>query len=325
MPLKRRNDVNPARLRKQDAGASGAVALLKSAGDMEPQGNILARIAPRSHELLYDLVREAGVDVSDWANSKRGEAHAAANPKYCYQWSFLEPEKLVVLNLWQETLTAKRGSVQATFNMRKKAKTFAESREPAAPVRQKRAVRFDKMTRLAWEEHLPVRVILSEGTRGDMASRVSSASHVLRRSLDPVPWAVTAYNLATGKATVTRGVPAMQFVDQFSAVLDHEGQTPERRVAERSIFARSSGVRRRALLRANGRCEHCGAAGFETVAGQVYLETHHVVPLSEQGADDASNVVALCPNDHRRAHHGADWMQFREDMLRRLAKAASAA
>lgn len=34
----------------------------------------------------------------------------------------------------------------------------------------------------------------------------------------------------------------------------------------------------------------------------VYFETHHVVPLAEGGADHESNVVALCANDHPRAH-----------------------
>jgi 5-methylcytosine-specific restriction protein A len=32
------------------------------------------------------------------------------------------------------------------------------------------------------------------------------------------------------------------------------------------------------------------------------LETHHIIPLSEEGEDIEENVIALCPNDHRRAH-----------------------
>ena len=39
-----------------------------------------------------DLVKLAGVDVSDWANFKG--KHASTNPKYCYEWSFIEPGKL---------------------------------------------------------------------------------------------------------------------------------------------------------------------------------------------------------------------------------------
>jgi 5-methylcytosine-specific restriction protein A len=44
------------------------------------------------------------------------------------------------------------------------------------------------------------------------------------------------------------------------------------------------------------------------------LETHHVVPLSENGPDHPANVVAICPKDHRRAHYAVD----REEIAIRL-------
>lgn len=36
--------------------------------------------------------------------------------------------------------------------------------------------------------------------------------------------------------------------------------------------------------------------------GALDLETHHIVSLAEGGPDDDQNVVALCADDHRRAH-----------------------
>ncbi|MFT2675409.1 HNH endonuclease, partial [Escherichia coli] len=63
-----------------------------------------------------------------------------------------------------------------------------------------------------------------------------------------------------------------------------------------------------------GRCELCGVAGFATEAG-IYLETHHVIPLAENGPDHPSNVVALCANDHRRAHFAAERQAIREQLL----------
>ena len=54
--------------------------------------------------------------------------------------------------------------------------------------------------------------------------------------------------------------------------------------------------------------------------GALYLETHHIVPLSEGGPDHLSNVVAVCPNDHRRAHFGRD----RDEIARRLAAVTGA-
>jgi 5-methylcytosine-specific restriction protein A len=56
------------------------------------------------------------------------------------------------------------------------------------------------------------------------------------------------------------------------------------------------------------------------VSGAIYLETHHVVPLSENGADHERNVVAICPNDHREAHHGERREAIRTDLLVMLAR-----
>lgn len=58
-----------------------------------------------------------------------------------------------------------------------------------------------------------------------------------------------------------------------------------------------------ALRRARGRCELCAQpAPFTTHDGQPFLEVHHVVHLARDGADEIDNMVALCPNCHRRMH-----------------------
>jgi 5-methylcytosine-specific restriction protein A len=73
-------------------------------------------------------------------------------------------------------------------------------------------------------------------------------------------------------------------------------------------------VRFKVLARAKGYCELCGQPGFLTAAGAAYLETHHIVPLSEDGPDTVYNVSALCPNDHRRAHHGQERGSIRDHL-----------
>lgn len=35
---------------------------------------------------------------------------------------------------------------------------------------------------------------------------------------------------------------------------------------------------------------------------QPYLECHHIIWLSQNGADTLDNIVALCPNCHRKMH-----------------------
>jgi predicted HNH restriction endonuclease len=49
--------------------------------------------------------------------------------------------------------------------------------------------------------------------------------------------------------------------------------------------------------------------------GQVFLETHHIIPLSEGGGDVITNVAALCPNHHREAHHGSQAELIRAHLL----------
>jgi hypothetical protein len=81
------------------------------------------------------------------------------------------------------------------------------------------------------------------------------------------------------------------------------------------VYVRDPQVRTIVLQRAKGRCEFCGTLGFQSRAGPPYLESHHVISLAEQGPDKVSNVIALCPNDHRRAHFGADWEAMQAKFL----------
>lgn len=54
---------------------------------------------------------------------------------------------------------------------------------------------------------------------------------------------------------------------------------------------------------ADGKCQYCGNnAPFSDDNGNPYLEEHHVEGLADGGSDTIDNVVALCPNCHRRMH-----------------------
>jgi 5-methylcytosine-specific restriction protein A len=82
---------------------------------------------------------------------------------------------------------------------------------------------------------------------------------------------------------------------------------PRKRLVVRSEFVRSAEVIAEALYRAAGNCELCGkAAPFTKLSdGSPFLEVHHKTPLAEGGDDTIENAVALCPNCHRRSHHGS--------------------
>lgn len=81
-------------------------------------------------------------------------------------------------------------------------------------------------------------------------------------------------------------------------------------------YARLPVVVAYARQRARGTCELCREpAPFEAVAGQPYLEVHHIVPLCEGGPDTCDNVAALCPNCHRELHSGRERLGRRGDLL----------
>ena len=70
-----------------------------------------------------------------------------------------------------------------------------------------------------------------------------------------------------------------------------------------TAFIRDSYVAASAKKLADGVCDLCKEeAPFLSVNNEPYLESHHVKWLSHGGADSIDNVVALCPNCHRKMH-----------------------
>ncbi len=271
--------------------------------------SILDNIAPKQRLLLMDLVKEAGVDVSDWANCKGGAARAAANPKYCYNWSFIESEKVAVFNLWQDQIEEEKdGIIACKLNVR----NFAYKRKGSE---KRRGLQMDNHIQEAWKNSLPVRVIIVNGRRRNTNNSNEKASHVSKRFLDPKTWSITAYDPRTGECTLTRGIH--RFVDQFD-IQKESGHQPERRVVSGHTFVRSQTVRENVLLRAHGKCEWCGVSGFKTATGDIFLETHHVISLSDGGFDTESNVAALCANHHREAHYGFHRDEMKKELLDRI-------
>lgn len=81
-------------------------------------------------------------------------------------------------------------------------------------------------------------------------------------------------------------------------------------------FAPSELVREYALRAADGVCQGCGEpAPFRDENDEPFLEVHHLRRRTDGGADHPDNVVALCPNCHRRAHNAADADEFNERLI----------
>mgnify|MGYP006434468159 FL=1 len=71
-------------------------------------------------------------------------------------------------------------------------------------------------------------------------------------------------------------------------------------------YHRNSDIIIEAQLRAHGICENCKQpAPFERISdGSPFLEVHHINSLADGGEDTLDNVIALCPNCHRKKHYG---------------------
>lgn len=91
-------------------------------------------------------------------------------------------------------------------------------------------------------------------------------------------------------------------------ILGDKIQNLNEKVKNRNVlikqFVRNEYIREFAKTRANGFCELCdNPAPFKDSFGVPFLETHHVIFLSKGGQDNINNVVALCPNCHRKIHN----------------------
>lgn len=89
---------------------------------------------------------------------------------------------------------------------------------------------------------------------------------------------------------------------------NRSSKKPVKRKTIREEYSRNPYVVEAALRRSGGVCEMsgCGNVPFYKDSEEVYLEVHHIVPLSIEGDDSLSNVAALCPNCHREQHYGVD-------------------
>jgi len=86
-------------------------------------------------------------------------------------------------------------------------------------------------------------------------------------------------------------------------------ESPKRPIQIRVVsvkYKRNPYIVVEALERAKGICELCKKpAPFNRAKdGAPYLEVHHRKPLKDGGLDTMDNVLAICPNCHRKEHFG---------------------
>jgi predicted HNH restriction endonuclease len=107
---------------------------------------------------------------------------------------------------------------------------------------------------------------------------------------------------------------------QVSDALEHDllkvigNQSPKQLEVRSFQYQRDPAIVAYALKKADGVCSDCKkpAPFISRKTGLPYLEVHHIKTLKDGGSDTIDNVIALCPNCHRKRHHGEATLQTRK-------------
>ena len=149
-------------------------------------------LEPEGKHRLIDCLHWAGLNVDDWDGMPQ-------NPAHCFHWSFSEPNNnLFVFNIWvNEIKRSESGAITCTANQRA-VMDYASQRGQTR--RYNKAERFDRNLSTAFHLRAPCRVVLLDGSRKSCSDR----QVVRTRELDPVPWRVSYYRMASGAARLER-------------------------------------------------------------------------------------------------------------------------
>jgi len=83
-------------------------------------------------------------------------------------------------------------------------------------------------------------------------------------------------------------------------------EIPKKTTTTSTQYVRNVFVSEFIKRQAGGICQDCKqpAPFVGKQNGEPFLETHHILALADGGKDIIDNVVALCPNCHRKRHYG---------------------
>lgn len=291
---------------------------------------VLKALYPTKTENVIDVVDACGHDITPWGFNQDGSVvkQPSTNTSRVHSWAFEYPGQLSVVFLWHKNLRVTDLGITYTINP---SEEYHRYREQGATQRAKSA---DGLRGVLLQAHLNKQNLRVAIVAPDPRKSQDDTHSVKYRQLDDELWHVARFDQSTMEFDIVRGprkiegslekpvLPApteetysVGVVDQFIG-----SNRPDTYEVNGKVCRRDPKVRQAVMLRSNGVCEHCGQQGFLTINDEYYLESHHVIPLNEGGPDLESNVMALCPADHRKAHFGMERDNLRELLLESLAK-----
>ena len=116
-------------------------------------------------------------------------------------------------------------------------------------------------------------------------------------------WSIVGFDEEELKEKEVNEAKELSDSELFEKAQEHGNIKPKGRISTTSTYVRDTYIAEASKRRANGICQLCGQpAPFNDKNGNPYLESHHIIWLSEGGADTLENTAALCPNCHRKMH-----------------------
>lgn len=289
-----------------DPNSVGTVSKPPLQNQMPSATETYEALRPRSKTNVMTLLEEAGQSVGHWSRNSDGSlvATPAANPNYCYDWSFGSRSEGIVLCVWHEAIRIGNERLFFADNMRAlEAELSAVASSPGRSAKDRdrarqqatRARNFDALVRIAFEMLLPVRFILNEGDRDDAEQLGVASSTVSKRTLDAEPWYVHEYNERAGECRLVRGLkPARDVIDTIAEgeADDYRGPEDERQFRAISIRRGQHSFRDRLLAAWKRRC----IVSESRIEG--LLEAAHIIPHAEVTDYRTSNGLLLRSDIH---------------------------
>lgn len=116
-------------------------------------------------------------------------------------------------------------------------------------------------------------------------------------------WSIVGGDEEELREKAEKEAKALSDSELFEKAKQQGSINPKEKASTTSTYVRNTYVAEASKRRANGICQLCGQpAPFKDKNGNPYLESHHIIWLSEGGADTLENTAALCPNCHRKMH-----------------------
>lgn len=268
--------------------------------------DILESLKPRTKTNVMALLEELGHNTEYWTRTKEGNPveKPAANPSYCYDWSFGSAREGIALCVWHDSIDVDGDRLVFKENMRSLVEALtalasSQSRHykerDRARQQATRARNFDELVSVAFDRLLPIRFIINEGDRTDREKLGERSSEVHKRALDPEPWYVHAYDDRTGDATLVRSLlPARDAVDATDHSAENGALEQEDQKQLRAISVRRGqrDFRDRLLSAWKRRCvvTECRV--------EALLEAAHITPHSVEPNYRTSNGLLLRADIH---------------------------